>query len=206
MQVHLNNSSHIDRIPSVRGMILGPDSFAFDVRTNDIENAGEAFGVAEDNDFFLTIHDAVAVSQPDLRIGNKPSLTTMRGDDRYNTNAAGQRTRVVAKPSGLSRIHFAVENDGNTTEALRVRGRAGKGLVKTRCFRLSGGKVNVSAAFRSSGDLTAELRPTAATRYRIETVLPSGSARGRAKLRVFSTPGTGPMPLDTAVADLWQRK
>ncbi len=60
-----------------------------------------------------------------------------RCDDRYNTNAAGQRTRVVANPSGLSRIHFAVENDGNTTESLRVRGRAGKGLVKTRCSSAS---------------------------------------------------------------------
>jgi hypothetical protein len=202
----INAPDFSDRSIIAEPFLIGPDSLTINIRTNDLQVNGQLLAVAADSDFFLTIHDAVAISRPDLRIGNKPSLTTMRGDDRYNTNAAGQRTRVVANPSGLSRIHFAVENDGNTTESLRVRGRAGKGLVKTRCFRLSGGKVNVSAAFRSSGDLTAELRPTTATRYRIETVLPSGSTRSRAKVRVFSKPGADPVTFDSAWAELSHRR
>jgi hypothetical protein len=195
-----------DRSIIAEPFLIGPDSLTIAIRTNDLQVNGQLLAVAADSDFFLTIHDAVASSQPDLRIGNRPSLTTMRGDDRYNTNAAGQRTRVVAKPSGRSRVHFAVENDGNTTEPLQVRGRAGKGLVKTRCFRLSGGTVNVSAAFRLAGDLTGELRPTAATRYRIETVLPSDSPGSRARMWVFSTPGAGPTPPDSAVAELVRRE
>jgi hypothetical protein len=186
--------------------LVDSDSLTIAIRTNDLQVNGQLLGVASDSDFFLMIHDAVATSQPDLRIGNRPSLTTMRGDNRYDTNAAGQRARVVAKPSGVSRIHLAVENDGSTTESLKVRGRAGKGLVKTRCFRLSGGKVNVTAAFRSAGDLTGELRPTAATRYRIETLLPAESPRSRATVRVFSRPETGPEPIDSALAELVRRK
>jgi hypothetical protein len=196
MQVHLNNSSHIDRIPSVRGMILGPDSFALDVRTNDIENAGETFGVAEDNDFFLTIHDAVATSQPDLRIGKKPSLTKMKGNDLYNSNARGQKILTSPSSSGLARIHLATENDGNVTQDLKTRGKRGPGLSRTRCFQLTGGKTNVTAAFLAAGTTATAVRPGDVVRYEIRTTLPADSAKNKTALRFQS----GSAPIDRAVA------
>lgn len=196
MQVHLNNSSHIDRIPSVRGMILGPDSFAFDVRTNDVENAGETFAVAEDNDFFLTIHDAVATSRPDLRIGKKPSLTKMKGNNLYNSNARGQKILTSPSSSGLVRIHLATENDGNVTQDLKTRGKRGTGLSKTRCFRLTGGRSNVTAAFLAAGTTAPAVRPGTAVRYEVRTTLPTTSATSKSVLRFQA----GTSPLDRAVA------
>lgn len=202
----INAPDFSDRSIIAEPFLIGPDSLTINIRTNDLQVNGQLLAVAADSDFFLTIHDAVAVSRPDLRIGNKFSLTTMRGDNRYNTNAAGQRTRIVAKRTGFCRVHFAAENDGNTTESLQVRGRAGKRLVKTRCLRLSGGQVNVTAAFRSAGDLTAELRPATVTRYRIDTVLPPRSPRSRSHVRFFSAPGASPAPLDSALAEFLGRK
>lgn len=196
MQVHLNNSAHIDRIPSVRGMILGADTFEFDVRINDVENVGEAFGVAEDNDFFLTIHDAVPTSKPDLRIGKKPSLTKMKGNNLYNSNARGQKILTSPSSSGLARIHLATENDGNVTQDIRTRGKRGAGLSKTRCFQMTGGKKNVTAAFLAGGTTATSVRPGQVVRYEVRTVLPADSAKIKTALRFQA----GASPLDRAVA------
>lgn len=198
MQVHLNNSSHIDRIPSVRGMILGPDTFEFDVRINDVENAGETVGVAEDNDFFLTIHDAVATSRPDLRIGKKPSLTRMKGDGLYNSNARGQKIIGAPSSSGQVKIHLASENDGNVTQDLMTRGKRGAGLSKTRCFQMTGGRKNVTAAFLAAGSTAPSVRPGAAVRYEVRSLLPAGSAKSRSSIRFQA----GADPLDRAVAKI----
>lgn len=198
MQVHLNNSSHIDRIPSVRGMILGPDTFEFDVRVNDVENAGETFGVAEDNDFFLTIHDAVASSRPDLRIGKKPLLTRMKGDGLYNGNARGQKIISTPSSNGRVKIHLASENDGNVSRDLMTRGKRGAGLSKTRCFQMTGGKKNVTAAFLAAGATAPSVRPGAAVQYEVRSLLPAGSAKSRSSIRFQ----TADAPLDRAVAKI----
>jgi len=110
------------------------------MRVNDVENAGESFGVAEDNDFFLTIHDAVATTQPNLRIGRRSGLTTMKGNGHYNSSGAGQKLSVETSLSRKSRFFFAVENDGNVTDALRVNGKAPRLQSRSRTFRLTGGR------------------------------------------------------------------
>jgi len=202
IQVHPDNVGIDDNHTSARAMFIGSDSLTIDVRTNDLQTNGDGFGVAENNDFYLVLHEAFAESQPDLLIGNKPALTTMRGNDRHNTNAAGQRARIFTKPSGSARVHFAAQNDGNTTDSLQVRGRTGNGLVKTRCFRLTGGKQNVTAAFRSAGDLVENVRPSAATRYFVQSVLPPDSPKSRAKVRLHARPGAGAAPLDSAQAEI----
>ncbi len=205
VQAFTNNLSHIDRIPSVRGMILGPDSFTFDVRTNDVENNGETFGVAEDNDFFVTIHDARAVPRPDLSIGSKPALTTMRGDNRYNTNSTGQKVGIRTRKSGAARIHFVAENDGNTTDSLRIRGIAGKGLKRLRCFRITGGRQNVSAAFRASGHLAEGLQPGTKWRYEAGAAMSPRLPQRRSQLRILARPGSLEAPLDANLALIRRR-
>lgn len=203
--VHLNHSSHMDRLPSVRPLSLGPDGLEFDVRINDVETDGQIVGVAEDNDFFLTIHAAVATSQPDLRIGRAPSLTTMRGNDRYNTNTVGQRIVMSTKGKRAVRVHFATENDGNTTQGVRVRGRTGKGLVRTRCFRVTGGRANVTAAFRSAGHLAEEMRPTETVRFFVRTQFSPRTSKRRSAVRLLARPESSLVPADSARAMIKRR-
>jgi hypothetical protein len=200
-QVHRDSSSSDDNHTSVRPAFIGADSITVDVRTNDLQTNGNTFAEAEDNDFYLTIHDAVATSQPDLRIGKKPSLTRMKGNNLYNSNARGQKILTSPSSSGLARIHLASENDGNVTQDLRTRGKRGVGLSKTRCFRLTGGKKNVTAAFLAAGTTATAVRPGDAVRYEVRTTLPNNSAKSKSVLRFQA----GTSPLDRAAAQIVRR-
>lgn len=197
----INSPDFSDRSIIAEPFLIGPDSLTIAIRTNDLEVNGQIFAVAADSDFFLTIHDAVATSQPDLRIGKKPSLTKMRGNDLYNSNARGQTILTSTSSSGLAKIHLASENDGNVIQDLRTRGKRRPGLSKTRCFQLTGGKTNVTAAFLAAGTTAPAVRPGDVVRYEIRTTLPTDSVKSKSVLRFQA----GTSPLDRAAARIVRR-
>jgi hypothetical protein len=194
----INSPDFSDRSIIAEPFLIGPDSLTITIRTNDLEVNGQLLAVAADSDFYLTIHDAVATSQPDLRIGKKPTLSTMKGNNLYNSTALGQKILTAPSSSGLARIHLATENDGNVTQDLMTRGKRGPGLSKTRCFQLTGGKKNVTAAFLAASTTAPAVRPGDAVRYEIRTTLPNNSAKSRSVLRFQ----TGTSPLDRAAAQI----
>jgi hypothetical protein len=197
----INSTDFSDRSIIAEPFLIGPDSLTIAIRTNDLEVNGQLLAVAADSDFFLTIHDAIATSQPDLRIGKKPSLTMMKGNNLYNSNARGQKILTSPSSSGLAKFHLASENDGNVTQDLLTRGKRGPGLLKTRCFRVTGGKTNVTAAFLAAGTTAPAVRPGEAVRYEVRTTLPNNSAKSKSVLRFQA----GSAPLDRAAARIVRR-
>ncbi len=178
--------------------LVGPDSLTIAIRTNDLEDSGALIAVASDSDFFLMIHDANAVARPDLLTGKSAVPGKMRGDNRYSLNGVGQKLPLKAAATGRVRFHAAVQNDGNVADSIPFRGKGGAGLRRTRCYRMSGGKVNVTAAFRAGGDLSEGLRPTAATVYRIESNFPTDSSKTRTSLRLLARSQGTPALVDVS--------
>lgn len=185
--------------------LISPDALTIAIRTNDLEVNGQLLAVAADSDHFITIHEAAPTTRPDAITGKSPSLTKMRGDNRYNAGGAGQRLRLRTTGAGKIRYHAAAQNDGNVVHALRFRGKIGAGLRKTRCYRISGGKTNVTASFRTTGDLVSDVRPAAATLYRFESTLPADSTRSRTTVRSSTTALAAPGLVDTTKADILRK-
>ncbi|MCB1207540.1 MAG: hypothetical protein KDN18_25035 [Verrucomicrobiae bacterium] len=157
------------------------DTLHIDVAVNDVETAGTNLGVGEDRDFFLVLYDARTTTQADLHIGKGPTLSRMKGDDRYQAKAKGQVLNL-RKPIAKGYRYFqAVENDGNVRDRFVFRGRL-KGEGKMKHFRLSGGKTNVTAAVRNSGYLAESIAPGDSIRFESRLRLPSGSAASRSKI------------------------
>jgi hypothetical protein len=202
VQIGINSPTHTDISGNATPFLIDANSITINIRTNDLQVNGQLLGVAADSDFFLTIHDAVANSRSDLRIGRKSSLSTMKGNGIFNSNARGQTITTTPSSTGLVKIHLATENDGNITGDLITRGKRGKGLSKTRVFRVDGGKTNVTAAFRTSGDAVAGIRPGAIVRHEVRTTLRPDSPMSRVKLRFSAGPGTG----DSALAQITRKR
>ena len=204
-QAFLNNTRHIDRLIHVRPISIDGSAFTFLVRINDVENDGVNVGEAEDNDFFITVHDVVAKVQSDLTIGRTADPATMRGANLHNTNAAGQTLTFRPKRSGLVRFHLTTENEGNTLADLSLRGQPSKPLRKTLCLHLSGGGENVTASFRTTGHLNVGVRPTETRHYQVRSVLPPKGKKRRAAIRAFSHTNAAPVPHDSALAKVIRR-
>lgn len=100
---------------------------------------------------------ASATIQPDVTVGRKPNV--QRGNNVYS-GGTGQTLRipVTMKKSGKTKVHFAIENDGNATDVLTGRSRL-FGAPRQSKRAMSRG-VNVTGTLRA-GSFRANLAPKA---------------------------------------------
>ncbi|MCG8601256.1 MAG: hypothetical protein MI807_14030 [Verrucomicrobiales bacterium] len=127
-------SSAIDTAPE---NIFAP---ADDLRGNLREDGARDFG-------------AVEVSyQVDNRIGKRSNPATHRGNDVYSAVAAVQQEKIKLRGNRKRSRYVSIENDGDL-DHLRLRGGRGGGKLKTKTYRLSGGRRNVTGACRGAGYL-----------------------------------------------------
>jgi len=96
--------------------------------------------------------------QPDAKIGTKSNPNSHRINNVYRVSAAGQTKTLKLKNRRKGKMYFSVENDGDITDSLTVRGTKPNRKVRMKVFRLTGGRVNVSAPIRlgyALGDVDA---------------------------------------------------
>lgn len=112
----------------------------------------------------------LATYQPDLRIGKKRSLSSHKGNNRYNTSGSGQKQTLKLKGRKKGRIYLSGQNDGNITTGLKLRlPKVPKSKrFRYKFFRLTGGKRNIKAAVKRSGFVSAEVSNGAAITYQFE--------------------------------------
>jgi len=127
-----------------------------DVAVTDVEVIAQPEGAASDAGFYLTIMNLVTDYQPDLRIGRRSSITRMKGDNLYNSTGRGQEHKMAIKGREWSIYHFALENDGDESDAMSVNEYRGQNM-RTRYFRLTGGRRNVTASMIREGHLESSL-------------------------------------------------
>lgn len=124
--------------------------------------------------------------QPDALIGASPS--TLRGDDRYNRNGAGQSTTVVAKGLRMGRAMIRVQNDGDVSDDHGLSASRGNRFIQLSYFRSPGGNVtgSITAGNLSVSDVAADaattlqIRATGVRKFRLR------NANLRAKIEVKS--------------------
>lgn len=98
--------------------------------------------------------------QTDLRIGTEGSPYLHKGDDIYNTSAAGQTIRNRAPLHGAGITYVSVENDGNAHGTTRLRtNRLSRRKFQSRYLALHDyGRENISAQI-VSGQFYKDLDP-----------------------------------------------
>jgi hypothetical protein len=110
-----------------------------------------------------------ALFRPDIRIGKKGRVSTHRGNNIYNTNGKGQTLKISLTGKRKSKIYFSVENDGDSMDHHTVRGsKARKKLKSLRYFRLTMGRVNVTASAIRLGFTQPRVNPGGVFIYQIQ--------------------------------------
>ena len=202
----LNISAAGDR--TIRGDVVKPNDneIRVHVSTIDIEEDGEAAGVRTDANLYLTLLDIGTSHQPDMKIGTKKRLASLRGNDVYNSNGARQKAKLKIYGRKKAKLFFAAENDGNVVDDIRMRAISSKRVLSAKHYRLTGGRRNVTALLKRNQVAAPGLKPgeTSLFESRVKFKKPNGPRRQ--KLLVRGTSNTAPTATDTARADVIRKK
>lgn len=114
--------------------------------------------------------------RPDARIGLRAPAT--RGNNLYNTNGAGQTQTLVHRSRRKATWSARFENDGNVPDSYRLAAAKTTSRFRVSLFRLTGGRVNVTAATRAGLHITPVTAPKGFVDYQHEIVA-QGSKRDR---------------------------
>lgn len=183
-----------DKLIQASVSLINDSTLRVTVKTVDVEVDGNATGVATDESFSLVLYDAAPTFQPDLQIGQKRNLTTMKGDDVFNTNGAGQGIKVKLPLYGAGRFHFALENNGASMDNFLVKEKGAGSFVRTNYFRLTGGRTNVTAKVRTGKEVASEVAPDDAVIFQAQ---PKFRSPGTARLRNLKLTGTSDVDAST---------
>lgn len=93
--------------------------------------------------------------RPDLLVGLKRGR--MKGDNVYNSSGRGQRVRDRKLRSG--RFFLRAENDGNASEAFRLKGKRKSRNARYKYMTLTGGRKNITARVGRGKYVTDEIAP-----------------------------------------------
>jgi hypothetical protein len=123
-----------------------------------------------------------ALYRPDMRIGKKGRVATHRGNNVYNSNGSGQTVKFTLTGSRKTKLYFSVENDGDSIDNHSVRGsKASKKLKSLRYFRLTLGRMNVTASAIRLGFTQPRVNPRGVFIYQIQA---KSRGTGRARQTV----------------------
>lgn len=101
--------------------------------------------------------DTDPVYQPDGTIGRPGRL--LIGDGIHNLSAVGQQVRLKGKGKKGTRFRFAVENDGNAIDAIRVTASRGNRFVSVMTKQLTAGNRNVTGSLAGGGLVLGGISP-----------------------------------------------
>jgi len=166
--------------------VINNNTLQVDVSVNDLETSGQADGVAQDAGFYLTILDTVGDVRPDLLIGRKRALTSMTGDNVYGSSGRGQAIDLELNKLKWSKYFFALENDGNITDRVRLNETGRVNQVRTKYFRLNGGRKNITGKVIRAGYIEEALDPDDAVRYQGWVKYRSPKTRPKQSIRIVA--------------------
>lgn len=200
--VQCYSAVHDDEIPTARAIVQDDDTLIVHVTTSDVEVDGTNAATPQDRNFSILVLETFSDAQPDMLIGRKRSYTKMKGNDRYNKSGSGQRIRLKTSTSGKARSYFAVQNDGNGQDDLKIRRRGGWRNVRPKVFRLTDGRKNVTGKVKSSGFIVDGVKPGELIRFQKKTKFRGTSTTVRSNVKVQSISGRDPGQRDVAALRL----
>lgn len=185
--VSLNATSLIDEIAQAQSSVLDANTLRVLVAVNDVQASGVAAGVADDEEFFLSLIDTAPVILHDLSLSTRNAPATFKGAGIINLTGIGQTVRLRLVRTAAKRVFFHSENVGASIDDLRLRGQAFAGRLNTRFFDTTVGRRNITAQVKIGAVAVAGLRPGEAVsiesviRYKKANVTPNLTARLRAR-------------------------
>jgi len=196
---HANLDQSVSADEAIMSNVTIPDenTLRVSVNINDVEQSGNDAGLPINRPFFLSLFDARAELQPDLRIGEKGSLTKMKGNNKYNVTGAGQQLKLELVSTSRKKYFFALENDGNIADNVRVKEKGAGSRMRTNYFRLTGGRANVTAKVKKAGSVEEAVNPGAFVRYEGRIKYLSTDKRPGRKIRLSGTSLVAPSASDT---------
>lgn len=175
VQANLNQSAPSDEGIVADVTVADANTLHIDVNINDLQLNAQSAGFATDAAFSLVIMDsaeaadnAVAVRaqvRPDLKIGRSRNLTKMRGNDIYNRTTQRQRVNVPLVKQQWSKYHFALENDGDRPDRVKLRGTRSNRSISTKYFSIGGNRKNITGQMTRGGKIEAPINPGQILRY-----------------------------------------
>ncbi len=110
------------------------------------------------------------------------------GNNVYNATGAHQAKTVSARRSHTRTFYARVGNDGNVTDAFKIRGSAARAGSRVRFFR---GTTEITSAMRSAAGWAATLAPGASKTIRMRIRVRSTAAFGSTKPGTVTATWTG---------------
>jgi len=196
-QAYLYRTSAADEAINSEVVIADADTLYIDVNANDLETDGEAQGIPNNEAFSVVLLDAVGTLRPDLRTGTKRSLSKMKGNNKYNASGNGQQVRLSLRGTEKKKFYFALENDGNIVDAISLRETGTGSKLKTRYFRLTGGRQNVTGKITKAGLTEDRVVPDRIIRFEAQARYKRPDRRPTKKIRVKARSLFNPSRRDT---------
>lgn len=128
-----------------------------------IDSSGRIYGTDNGNRRVLVFEKDRYL--PDLTVGEK--ATKQKGGSIYNSNGSGQKKSVRTDNKKVKFI-ACVENDGNVPDSYAIQSKKTNSKFRIKVFRISGGKVNVTAGAKTGTHISPEVEGGAKLQYKLE--------------------------------------
>lgn len=198
----LNQSASSDEGIAVEVTLVNSSTMQVDVSVNDLETSGQPTGVPQDAGFYLTILDTVGDVRPDLIISERRSMNRASGDDAYGRNGRGQAINLELNRQKFSKYFFALENDGNVTDRVVLKQTGRVNQVRTKYFRLTGGRQNITSQMITVGVTEESLDANDTIRYEGWVKYRSPRERPRQSIRLFARSTVDSTKVDAVRANI----
>lgn len=149
----------MDEIVKCSTSLLSDDQLRIDVFVDDVQQNGEAAGVADDKDFVLTLLDATPSFVHDLSLSRSSVPASLRGSGIVNTSGAGQTIRLPLVGISPRTVFYASENAGLASDDLLLKSQGIPNAIDARFFRTTGPRTNVTAQVRIGVTSAENVRP-----------------------------------------------
>lgn len=149
----------MDEIVKCSTSLLSDDQLRIDVFVDDVQQAGEVAGVADDKDFVLTLLDAAPSFIHDLSLSRSSVPASLRGSGIVNTSGAGQTIRLPLVGISPRTMFYASENAGLASDDLLLKSQGIPNAIDARFFRTTGPRTNVTAQVRIGATSAEDVRP-----------------------------------------------
>lgn len=176
--------SSTDHLIQANAALLSDHTLRVFISIAGVERTGQITGIPENDAFSVTVYDLGATFQPDMQIGTKRSLTSMRGNNVYNSIGAGQTIRVSLNGTGPERYYFAAQNDGTSIDNFSILEIGAGKTLRSKYFRLTGGRANVTAAIRRGLVAAPAVAPGRTVLFQADTRYRSANSTKKRKVRL----------------------
>jgi hypothetical protein len=110
-----------------------------------------------------------ALYRPDISIGNRRNVPTHRGNNVYNSTGINQTLKITLNGRKNTKVFFSVGNDGDSVDHHTVRASRARRILKpVRYFRLTMGRMNVTAEVFQLGFTQPRVNPGSVFLYQIQ--------------------------------------